>query len=198
MICCDDLLQWSAVFRQTVIRVVNCTWHDAVREGLIKLLLSSSRISARMNDLIHSTVDSRRLIIIVRSKLGEPIFSKIKPVWEIFVKNLLLRLQWRIESHHATPPQEISMRPLSFTRDFDDLFFSQNTIFEAPLCPSPEMWLPFFSQNSLFEGPLCPPPENFMSTFFPAPLQGFAFPPPSFPRDCGGCGIVDQPLSASQ
>src|SRR5437867_7998220 len=107
------------------IRVVNCTWHDAVREGLIKLLLSSSRISARMNDLIHSTVDSRRLIIIVRSKLGKPIFSKIKPVWKIFAKNLLLRLQWRIEFHHATLPQEISVRPLSFTRDFDDLFFSR-------------------------------------------------------------------------
>src|SRR5437867_9421102 len=178
------------------IRVVNCTWHDAVREGLIKLLLSSSRISARMNDLIHSTVDSRRLIIIVRSKLGKPIFSKIKPVWKIFVKNLLLRLQWRIEFHHATLPQEISVRPLSFTRDFDDLFLAKTPFLKHPFVRHQRSDYLFFSHNSLFEGPLCPPPENFMSTFFPAPLQGFAL--PLFPRSCGGCGIVDQPLSASQ
>src|SRR3989442_1483033 len=47
----------------------------------------------------------------------------------------------------------------------------------------------FFTQNSLFEGPLCPPPENLCQHFFLRPCKGL-LPLPLFPprlrglRDC--------------
>ena len=171
------------------IRVVNCTWHDAVREGLIKLLLSSSRISARMNDLIHSTVDSRRLIIIVRSKLGEPIFSKIKPVWEIFVKNLLLRLQWRIEFHHATLPQEISVRPLSFTRDFNDLFLVKTPFLKHPFVRHQRSDCLFLVKTPFLKDPFLRHQRILCQHFLLRPCKGLLFLPPLFPATAGAAGL---------
>jgi len=85
----------------------------------------------------------------------------------------------------CAPPQEISVRPLSVTRNFDDLFLliSSKASHFLSFKTGDDLFLLIsskVSQNSLFQGSLCPPPR-FLSeicrlNFFLRPCKGLCSP----------------------